>query len=270
LHQAVDLVFSVAEVTSRDEVLGNRVESSLGSRQVEGVEESVGVGEAGADSVDFVDQIFNADDVLVAQNLFNDAIVNNGSSSSLGLGETSLVDQFSDSLEAGVSPGNVGFNNLEHVEGGLVDSEEDSVVNLSESHQLKDLSRLGVDLVDTSNSNNESKFGSRSNVEVSSSTGSSLVSQEGFLLVSVFLDVRFGLLEDDLSGGSVLLSLFQALLDFFNLSVFGDLSSSQDRFRDSGNAKRSVLVLTQNKMQINTFAQSPIRICPMYLIGVFE
>ena len=208
---------------------------------MEGVDESVGVGEAGTNSVEFVDQIFDADDSLGSQRFFDEGVVENGGSSTFSLGKSSLVDQFSDGLEVRISPGNVGFNNLQHVEGSLVNSEEDGIVDLSESHQLEDFSRLGVDLVDTSNSNNKSKFGFGSNVVVSSISGSSSVSQERFFLVSVFLDVRFSLLEDDLSVGSVLLSLFQSLFDFFSLLGFSDLSSSQNAFRDGRNCSGGFL-----------------------------
>jgi hypothetical protein len=277
LDKAVDLVLSVAKVASRDEVLGDRLEATLGGVHLEGVQEPVGLGKVGADGEDLVDQVFNANNVLAAQSRLDLGIVENGGSSGLGLGESSFVDHFSDSLEVGISPSNVGLNNLQHVEGGLVDSKEDSIVDLSKSHQLEDFSRLGVDLVDTSNSNNKSEFGLRSNVVVASLSCNSLESHERFLLVSVFSNVRFSSLEDDLSIGSVLLSLFQSLFEFFNLSVFGELSSSQDAFRDSGDSgagKGQYFILTViEKNRNQKSCSSPTehsRRCPMHLIGVFK
>ena len=157
-------------------MFGNRVKSSLGWAQLEGVDESVGVGEAGTNSVEFVDQIFDADDSLGSQRFFDEGVVENGGSSTFSLGKSSLVDQFSDGLEVRISPGNVRFNNLQHVKGSLIDSQEDSIVDLSKSHQLKNFSRFGVDLVNTSNSNNKSNFGFWCNIIISSLSGSSFVS----------------------------------------------------------------------------------------------
>ena len=47
----------------------------------------------------------------------------------------------------------------EHVHGGLVQLDEDTVVDLSQTEQLEDLLDLGGDLVDTTNPHNEGELG---------------------------------------------------------------------------------------------------------------
>jgi hypothetical protein len=49
----------------------------------------------------------------------------------------------------GVAVGHVRLNSSDHVDGGLVKLDEDSVVELSESEKSEDLLALGVELVDT-------------------------------------------------------------------------------------------------------------------------
>jgi len=66
LNQVVDLVLSVSSITSLDEVGGNFLESSSGRRELEGPQELVNLFEVRSNSVDFVDDILNADHVEFA------------------------------------------------------------------------------------------------------------------------------------------------------------------------------------------------------------
>ena len=109
------------------------VETTSGGVELEGPEEVVGFLEGRSNGDEFVDEIFNAVDSLSAESLLNDCIVSEGDSLSVDLSETSLEDEFLDGLSSGISEGDEGENLLEHVKGGLVDSEESSVVELSES-----------------------------------------------------------------------------------------------------------------------------------------
>ncbi len=96
-----------------------------------------------------MDHVLNADDALASEDTFDDAVVGQGDSLSVHLAEASLVEEVGDELPGGVSVGNVGLNLSEHVDGSLVESDEDTVVELSQTEQLHDLLALGVQLVDT-------------------------------------------------------------------------------------------------------------------------
>lgn len=79
--------------------------------------------------------------------------------------------------------------------------DENSVVDLEESEELQDLSRLGGDLVDTSKSDDEENLGLGGNVEVTRSPRLSSKSDLLLLGSRVLLDVLLGPLEDDLALG---------------------------------------------------------------------
>jgi len=54
-------------------------------------------------SVNFVDQIFNAEDVVLAKSLRNDFVVGKRNSLLIDLSVTSLVDQVRDDVSGGIS-----------------------------------------------------------------------------------------------------------------------------------------------------------------------
>jgi len=104
------------------------VESTLGGGKLEGPQEVVGLLEMGSDIVDFVDQIFNADDSVLTKSLFNNFVGSNGDSLLVDLTETSLVDQVGDSVSSGETESDIRFDLLDHVKSSSVDSDEGSVV----------------------------------------------------------------------------------------------------------------------------------------------
>jgi hypothetical protein len=55
----------------------------------------------------------------------------------------------------------------EHVDGGLVELDEDAVVDLTQPKELEDLADLGRDLVDTADAHHEGQLGLPEHVEVS-------------------------------------------------------------------------------------------------------
>jgi len=141
-------------------------------------------------------KVFNADDVLFAKNLLNHGVGCDWGTSVINLDKSSLIDEVSYTLQVGVSPGDVGLADTEHVKSGLVQFDEYSIVDLSKTEQLKSLTDLGVNLVDTTNSNNKSQLGFSRNVVIA--LGPSLTSKSDFiaLLGSVLLDVLFSPLEN--------------------------------------------------------------------------
>lgn len=96
-----------------------------------------------------MDEVLSANDSLLAQDLLDLSVVEEGNTGSSNLQETTLVDELLDGLEGGVSPGDVGLDDLEHGEGSLVQANEDSVVDLTETQQLEDLAGLGGNSEDT-------------------------------------------------------------------------------------------------------------------------
>ena len=66
----------------------------------------------------------------------------------------------------------------EHVLGGLVDLDEDSVVDLPQSEQLKNLLDLGGHLVDTADPHDEDELGLSGNIVVSLLLGITLQPNE--------------------------------------------------------------------------------------------
>ncbi len=125
------------------------LESTSGVAQLEGPEEVGSLLEVGANSVDLMNQIFHADDAVFAEILLNDGVISERNALFLDLAISTLVDELADTLEVWVSVGNPRVDNLEHLNGGLCDTDEDTVVDLKETQKLEDFAGLGSDLVDT-------------------------------------------------------------------------------------------------------------------------
>ena len=79
----------------------------------------------------------------------DDGVVGNGDSLTVNFGVTPLVDEFSDSFEVDFSVGDVRLNESKHLLSGLGDSDKDTVVDLKESEELKDLLGFWGDFRDT-------------------------------------------------------------------------------------------------------------------------
>lgn len=148
--ESVDVLLTVTSVTTLDEVLDLAgVEATVGVGELEGPEEVVGLLEVGANSVDLVDQVFHADNAVLAEVLLNDLVVGKSNALLVDLSVATLVDELTDGLEVGVTVGDVGVDNGQHLLGGLGETDEDTVVDLEQTEELQDLAGLGSDLVDT-------------------------------------------------------------------------------------------------------------------------
>jgi len=206
-NQFIDSFFSVTPVTTLLEGVSLVVESTLGRAELERPHEVVGFLEVRSDSVELVDQVFNADDLLLSENLFDDFVGSDGNSLLVDLTETSLVDQVRDGVSGGISESDVRFDLLDHVKSSSVDSNEGSVVDLSESEQLKDLSDLRSQIVDTSDSDHKNDLRFSGNIERTFSSSLSSERDKFLLFGSVFLVKSFTSLGvfSSLSLGSLLL-----------------------------------------------------------------
>jgi len=173
-------------------------EATVGGRQLEGPQEVVGLLEGGADSVDLVNEVLHADDISISHRgevLLDDGVVGDGHTLLVDFGETALVDQRLDSLHVGVAPGDIGGHDLQHLQGGLVQTHEDGVVDLAQAQQLQHLSDLGGHSQDTTDADDQGELGLGLHEEVTGGASSTAGVDESTLSLLVLLYVLLGALE---------------------------------------------------------------------------
>jgi len=197
-NQGVDVFFPVTQVATLHEVQElARPEAAVGVAELERPEEVARLLEVGADRVDLVDEVLHADDAELAEMLLDDGVVGERDALLVGrLGVSALVDELTDGLEVGVAVGDEGLDNLQHLGGGLGQTDEDTVVDLEKTEELESLALLGVDLVDTLDADDEGE--ARLGWDV---VGAFLLGDAGetdllALCIAVLLDVGLGTLED--------------------------------------------------------------------------
>jgi len=179
-----------------------------------------------------MDQIFHTDDVVGSQFAFNDVVAGQRNATSTDLGVSSLVDEVSHALQVGVSPGNVGLTDSQHVSGGLVELDEDSIVDLEQAEELQGLADLGADLVHTSNTDDESQSRFSGDIEVSFLLG--LAGQANFIMFlgTVLLDVLLSTFEDLNTSGTASFQVRKGLGKSLGPIGLLLLPALQERFRD--------------------------------------
>ena len=164
--------------------------------QLEGPEEVGSLLEIGANGVDLVDQVFHADDAVLAKVVLDQLVVSESNTFLVDLAVSTLVDELTDRLEVGVAICDVGIDDGQHLLCSLGELDEDTVVDLEESEELQNLSWLGSDLVDTLDSDDEDELGLFLNIETAILSAQASESDLLALGISVFLDVGLGSLED--------------------------------------------------------------------------
>lgn len=215
LEQGIDVLFPITQVTTLDVMLELPCsEATCRVGKLEGPQEVAGLLEVGTNGEDFVDQILHADDAILTQVVFNELVVGKSNALLVDLAIAALVDQLTDRLEVGIAVGDVGVDNSEHLLCSLGKLDEDAVVDLEKTKELKDLARLGSDLVDTESvssgcvsvrpdlpldANNEDKLGLLLNIERSTLSAQASESDLLPLCISVLLDVGLGTLKDGLA-----------------------------------------------------------------------
>merc|ERR1712003_47911 len=189
LQKLVNLVLTATKVTTFDKVVNLLPPSTSGGVELEGPQEVGGVLEVGANSGDLMDEVLNADDVVLAQSLLNEVIGGDGGPVASDLDKSPLVDKFPDGLEVRSTPGDVRLTDPEHVDGGLVQLDEHAVVDLPQAEQLQNLADLGAHLVDTPNSAHESQLSVSRHIKVALLLGLALKPDLIPLLIPVLLGV---------------------------------------------------------------------------------
>jgi len=195
LQQVVDEVLSVTVVTTLDEVVSLLLPATGGITELEGPEEVAGVFKVGSDSENLVDKILATDDVLLLQYLLDNLVRGDWDTLSFHLHVSSLVDKLPDSGQVRSSPCNKRLTNTEHVDGGLVQLDEHSIVDLSQTEKLEDLLDLGCDLVDTTDTHDKSKLRLGRHIKVTSLLSVTRQPLLVNLLCSVFLNILLSTLE---------------------------------------------------------------------------
>ena len=200
------MLLTVTKVTTLDVVLElASAEATSGVGELEGPEEVGGLLEVGADGVDLVDQVLHADNAVLGKVLLDDGVVGEGNALLVDLGVSALVDELADRLQVGVTVGDERLDDLEHLRGGLGQTDEDTVVDLEKTEELESLALLGVDLVDTLDAGNEDELGLGRDVVRALGLGDAGKTDLLTLVVAVLLDVGLGALEDLLTLGLGLL-----------------------------------------------------------------
>lgn len=197
-NQVVDLLLSISSITTLYVVSSLLDESSLRRRELERPQEVVGFLEGWSNCENLVNQILNANNIVLSQAFFDDAVISQWDAILVHLSEPSLINHLLDTLQVRVSISNVWLNLSQHVHDGLVGLEEDSVVDLSESQELEDLSRLRVHVADSSNTNNNHELWLGWNVEGTLGASLTLHANKILLLGNILLHVLLSTLEYDL------------------------------------------------------------------------
>ncbi len=151
----VDELLSVSPISSSLEGVSLLCETSSWSFKLEWPQKVVGFLEMWTNSWDFVDQILNADNTVLAQNFFDNGVSGQRNSLFFNLTITSLKDKLSNCLSGWVSESDVWFNSSQEVGWSLVDSDEWTVMQLSQSQYSQDSDWSWVKLINTPNSNNK-------------------------------------------------------------------------------------------------------------------
>jgi hypothetical protein len=222
--ELVNELLTITQVTALDKMFEfASAETAVGRRELEGPEKVGSLLEVRADSVDLMDKILDGDDSILAQVLLNKLVIGQGDSLAINLSVATLVDQLTDGLEVWFTVCNPWLNDTEHFSSGLGKANEDTVVDLEETEELKDLARLGGDLVDTLDTNNKDKL--RLSRDIKAAVPLGFTSKADFLTLclTVFLYVLLRTLEDNFALGlDVLLSCLSsrgALLSSLLLSL---------------------------------------------------
>eukprot|EP00307_Rebecca_sp_RCC1486_P012144 CAMPEP_0119417242 /NCGR_PEP_ID=MMETSP1335-20130426/15256_1 /TAXON_ID=259385 /ORGANISM="Chrysoculter rhomboideus, Strain RCC1486" /LENGTH=349 /DNA_ID=CAMNT_0007442409 /DNA_START=70 /DNA_END=1118 /DNA_ORIENTATION=- len=196
--ELVDELLAVAGVAALDEVRGDLLEAARWRAQLEWPQEVVRLLERRPDSVDLVDEILDAQDVVLAERLLDRRVVGERDAvlARAALAEAALVDELTHRLQRRVAIGDVRLHLAQHVDRRLVRLEEDTIVDLAQPKQLQDLLGLRVHRVDAADANHEKELRLRLDEEVACPLRLAAQAHKLALLCTVLLHVRLCALED--------------------------------------------------------------------------
>ena len=108
-------------------------EASLGTPELERPDKVVGLFKVLAASMQLVDQILHADDVLFAEGALDDSIVGQGNPLFIDFPESSGIHQIADGLFTGIPVSDIRLHPSQHVDGGFIQFYQNCVVQLPQS-----------------------------------------------------------------------------------------------------------------------------------------
>ena len=155
------------------------VESASRRRELDGPKEVRSGLEVRAAGDDLMDDILNAVDAELAEAGLNDGVVADGDSLARYLTETALVDKLLNGLKVRIAVSDERLYESEHLGGGSVHANENTVVDLTKAKKLKDLLHLGRDTNDTAKADNENDLLLRSDIDLIVGLGVSSVVNGG-------------------------------------------------------------------------------------------
>jgi len=197
LQQSIDLVLTIAVVTAFHEMVRLlHPTATVRTVQLEWPQEIGRLLEVRANGENFVDQVFDANDILFAEILLNNGVVGDRQTLSLDLGISALVNQLTDSLQTRITPSDVRIGDTKHLDSSFVQLDKNTVVDLTQTKKLKDLARGRMNLVDATNSDDERKLGLIRDIVVAGFASLTLELDGGTLLLAILIHILLGALEN--------------------------------------------------------------------------
>jgi len=157
-YQLVDVLLSVSPISPSLEGMPLFGKASARGSKFEWPKEVVGLLEMGSNSVDLVEKILDIVDSKFAKRLSNNRVAWKRDSLFVDLSITPLEDKLPDGFSGRIAKGYIGLNFSEKVGWSFVDSDEGSIVDLSQSEQSQDSDDFRVELVNTSDPDDECDF----------------------------------------------------------------------------------------------------------------
>lgn len=224
--------------------------------QLEGPQEVGNSLEVVPRSDNLVDDVLDADDLLVPERGLNDVVIGERSSPLLHLAVPTLVHQVPDRLKVWVPVCDVWLDNPDHVHGGFVHLDEHRVVDLEQPEELQYLTNLRRHGVNTLNADDDSDLGLRGNVEIAPLLGIPLQPNNVPLDLPVLPDILLGPLEYFLPAGFLGLLVLDSLDRLLSRELFGCLALLEERFRDTSDAVESMKSNEMRSVRVGGDAQT--------------
>lgn len=135
-------------------------------RQFHGPQEVGHFLEVRSDSEYFVNDIFNAFYSKITKRGLHYFIGTQRNSLTGEFAISTLVNKVADAFQVGISVGQVRLHESKQLDRGGIDSDENSIVDLTETEELQDFPDFGRNSIDTSNTNNKEQLLFRSNIDL--------------------------------------------------------------------------------------------------------
>lgn len=147
-----------------------------------------------------MNKILNAIESVLSELSFNNAVIGKWESASVDLTVSSLVNKLGDGSSGWEAVRDEWLNHFDHIPGGFVKLDENTIVQLSQSKEVQDLLWLWCKLIDTFDSDNESNFWLTFDIERPGGFGLSPGCDESVIGVLVFFVVLLSIVISLLSS----------------------------------------------------------------------